>query len=132
MAEDKSPSSPYVNAAEQERKRADDFYTFYANNVSVAFSSWEMSLIFGEVTGEKDGKPLVEEIAKIIMTREFAKVLAILLSTNIAAYERRFGEITNPHFQLVPQPVDFAGLSPSSSASPSPEPPEDEESAPTE
>jgi Protein of unknown function (DUF3467) len=114
-------ASPFAGADDQARSRAEDFYTFYSNNISIAFSSWEMSLIFGEITGvREDGKPVIEEIAKVIMTREFAKVLSVLLSRNIASYEERFGEIRSPHFEILNEPtVNFDGLSRTPSASPS-------------
>src|SRR5437016_915601 len=99
MPEDESQQpeiSPIFGAdalANHIRVRSEDFFTIYANNVALVFSTWDLSVILGEILGESDGKPVVEETLKISMTREFAKVFSQILSTNIAAYEKQFGEI---------------------------------------
>jgi hypothetical protein len=99
-----SKNTALVNAEDQERVRGDEFFSIYANNIALGFSSWDTWLTFGEIVGVKDGKPVIEEIVKISMTREFFKTLSQVLAVNIAAYEEQFGEITNPHFP----PIDKA------------------------
>jgi len=79
---------------EQVRVRSTRFQSFYANNLALAFSSYDCSLIFGEITGMKhEDKPVVEEVFRVTMTREVTKALLSALKTNLDAYEKEFGEI---------------------------------------
>ena len=95
--------SAFAQAKDQERHRAEDFFTIYAHNVAIGISSWDMSIIFGEIVGQtEDAKPIIEEIGKVIMSREFAKVVSQVFALNIAAYEKQFGEIEIRHFDLQP------------------------------
>lgn len=110
---EKQLKSAFAQAKDQERQRAEDFFTIYANNVAIGISSWDMSIVFGEIIGQRDdGKPVIEEIGKVIMSREFAKVVSQVLALNIAAYEKQFGEIEVRHFDLQPDAatMDFGVL----------------------
>lgn len=79
---------------EQMRVRSARFQSFYANNLALSFSSYDCSLIFGEITGMKhEDKPVVEEVFRVTMTREVTKALLLALKTNLEAYEKQFGEI---------------------------------------
>ena len=89
----------FAKTADQLRVRGNRFVQFYANNISVSFSTWDLSLSFGEIVGTKDGKPVIEEIARINVTRELAKVASRLLAANIEGYEKQFGEIRIPELE---------------------------------
>lgn len=98
-AESAVPREALASLAEQTRVRGQRFQQIYANNAGIEFSVWDMSLTFGEIVGAKDGKPVIEEIVKINITREMGKVLSQLLALNIAGYEKQFGEIKIPTMQ---------------------------------
>ena len=74
-------------------RQSESFVKIYANNVQMGVSNWDMHLFFGEIVGEQEGRPIVEQKVKINMTKEFVKALANLLTTNIAVYEARYGPI---------------------------------------
>lgn len=117
-----SAQSPLAISAEQERKHAEDFFSFYANNMAIGFSSWDVSITFGEIVGQgAEGQPVVEEIGKVTMTREFFKVITHVMALNLAAYEKRYGEIKNPHFDLAATAVTI-NFDPLQSASPTASP----------
>lgn len=70
-----------------------NFVNFYANNVEIGVSVWDMRFIFGEIMGVKDKQLLVEKRARIVMSLQHAKVFAALLAQQIEKLEQRFGEI---------------------------------------
>ena len=90
------PSGLFTNSATQQRVQAEEFGSLYANNVSIGFSTWDMWITFGEIVGEQNGEPVIEEHTRITMSRELGKVMAILLGSNLRAYESKFGEIRVP------------------------------------
>ena len=91
------PKSVTAKAADQIRVRNPNrFQSIYANNVTISFSSFDMSITFGEVAGEQDGKPIVEEAIKVTLTREMGKAFSRLLTANIEAFEKSFGKIVVP------------------------------------
>lgn len=91
------PKSILGKSTEQIRVRnPNKFQSIYANNITISFSSFDMSIIFGEIVGEQDGKPVVEETIKMTLTREMGKVFARLLTANVAAFENSFGKIVVP------------------------------------
>ncbi|MDQ6785711.1 MAG: DUF3467 domain-containing protein, partial [Acidobacteriota bacterium] len=55
-------------------------------------SNWDMKLVFGRIKGEN----AVEETVEILLTKEMAKVLNILLSTHFKVYEDKFGVVKIP------------------------------------
>jgi hypothetical protein len=79
-----------------EPKRSPHYRSLYANNTSVGVSTFDFSLVFGEIVGATEGKLQVEEHTKIIMSPLHAKVLAQVFMDNVAAYEKQFGEIKLP------------------------------------
>ncbi len=86
-----------INKDEQSTTESPDFINIYSNNVHLTASIFDFSLIFGEITGEKqDGKNLVKQKARVILSKELTKVLAQLLVANVKAYEEQFGEIKLP------------------------------------
>lgn len=87
------PKSAFARSEDQIRVRTDRFRQLYANNMQVGFSSWDLAITFGEIMGEQDEKPVIEETTRILMTREIAKVLSKILTAHIEIYEKQFGEI---------------------------------------
>lgn len=86
------PSGLLGVKAEQNRTKADDFLSVYANNIAVSISSWDMQVVFGRVLSPNN----VMEHAEIVMSKELAKALTIIMSTHLKAYEAQFGEIQIP------------------------------------
>lgn len=78
-----------AKAQDQNRKRSDRFISDYANNVSVSISSWDMNIIFGRVTGNNE----IEETIEVIVSKEMAKALTMIMATHLKTYETKFGEI---------------------------------------
>lgn len=97
------PKSIVAKAIDQKRFRSDDFISIYANNVAVSISVWDLSLTFGESIGEEDGKPVIEETIKVLMSREMAKVMNRLLTHHIAEYEKKYGPINIPEIKSTSQ-----------------------------
>ena len=90
------PERVFADADKQIRERTDRFRQVYANNMRVSFSTWDCSLTFGEITGERDGQPIIEETVKILTTREIAKTLMLILKGQIDVFEAQYGEIKIP------------------------------------
>jgi hypothetical protein len=90
------PSGTTTRSENQIRVQADTFQQVYANNIQIGFSAFDMALAFGQIKGQQDDKPVIEESVRIMLTRELAKVLVGLLINNINAYEQQFGEIKIP------------------------------------
>lgn len=90
------PEEAFAKATDQVRVRTERFRQIYANNMQVGFSSWDLAITFGEITGEQDGKPIIEETVRVIMTREIAKILSTILKNHIDLYEEHFGELRMP------------------------------------
>lgn len=82
---------------DQLRARTERFQSVYANNLAVSFSTFDTSIIFGEIIGEHEGQPVIEEVLKVNMSRELAKALSGLLNQHLSAWEERFGEIKIPN-----------------------------------
>jgi hypothetical protein len=87
----------FIDKNEQATKQSADFVNVYANNVHLSASMFDFSLTFGEVTEEKRGEQnVVNQKVRIILSKEMTKVLMMLLSENVKAYENEFGEIKIP------------------------------------
>lgn len=76
-----------------QRVRGEGFVRFYANNIQVAFSQWDMRIIFGEIVDQLDGKPVIEDRASVVMSLQHAKAAIAVLAQNLTALEKQFGEI---------------------------------------
>ncbi|MDX6444885.1 MAG: hypothetical protein QOH71_1959 [Blastocatellia bacterium] len=97
------PDEAFAKAADQIRVRTERFRQLYANNMQVGISSWDLAITFGEIIGEKEGKPIIEETVRVNMTREIAKVLSIILKNHIDAFEAAYGEIKIPIEPVAPE-----------------------------
>lgn len=96
------PASVIAKPSDQQRVRRDDFFSYYTNSVTANISIWDVGLVFGEVMGEKDGRPIIEERVKILMSRELAKVFNKILTDHIASYEKKYGTIKIPDLAKPP------------------------------
>lgn len=75
-------------------KPVTDFPFVYANNAALTFSKLDASLLFGELVGEdEEGKIIVIPKAKVIMALPFVRELRDLLTRQIDAFEKDYGEI---------------------------------------
>ena len=90
------PEGVTGSSKEQHRFRTDKFTQIYANNMALSFSAYDMSVTFGQIVGEQDGQLAIEELSKVLMPLALGKVFAMLLVTNLKAFEAEFGEIKVP------------------------------------
>ncbi len=74
---------------DQTRFRGERYRHIYTNNMNIEFSSWDASLVFGEIAEFNT----VEEIVRVTMSHAFLKAVLDTLTKNIAAFEGQFGEI---------------------------------------
>jgi hypothetical protein len=97
------PESLLASKASQEAVKSPDYLSVYANNVHLAASVFDFALTFGEMTEEsKNGRTIINQKVRVILSKEMTKVLLALLQTNIQGYEEQFGEI------VLPRPADAA------------------------
>lgn len=90
------PETVFARSTDQIRVRTERFKQVYANNMQMGFSTWDLGITFGEIMGEQDGKTVIEETVRVLMTREIAKVLSVILTNHIVLFEAQFGEIKVP------------------------------------
>jgi hypothetical protein len=100
------PAGALTKVSDQIRVSGEDFFSYYANSVAVSLSMWDVRFVFGEHVGEKDGKAVIEESVRILMSREIAKVLNKLLTDQIATYEKTFGVIQIPDITRLSGPKE--------------------------
>lgn len=79
----------------------EDFVRAYANNFHFELSSWDLKILFGQLS-QVSGKPDVEWHTSITMPWGAAKLLRYLLSLNIAIYESNSGPIKLPASAVPP------------------------------
>lgn len=97
-------ASAFASVSNQVRLRDEDFFSYYANSVSLSLSMWDVRLVFGEHIGDQDGKAVIEESVRIILSRELAKVVNKILTDQLAAYEKKFGVIKIPDMTQLTEP----------------------------
>lgn len=79
----------------------EDFTTAYANNFHFELSSWDLKILFGQLS-QMSGKPDVDWHTAMTMPWGAAKLLRYLLSLNIAIYESNSGSIKLPASSVPP------------------------------
>ena len=67
--------------------------SIYANHAEINVSSWDFRFKFGEIETVADGKVIVEERVRVVMSPHHTKVFLKVLQDNVAKWEARFGEI---------------------------------------
>ena len=70
--------------------------TVYANNLALGMTAFDISIIFGEALGVKDGRTVIQQRVKVMMSPLLAKLLARSVTESVAQYEGQFGEIKEP------------------------------------
>lgn len=71
-----------------------DVPAFYANAVRTVVSAYDFTLIIGQVGYKANGEPEMREAARLNLSPQHAKSLAIILAARISDYEERFGTIS--------------------------------------
>jgi hypothetical protein len=93
----------------QLRPEAEDFESDYANNTFFNSSIWDLKIIFGELSGVRQG---VDWHTAITLPWAQAKLMAYYLAINIAGYELEHGPIRIPSAMIPTEPPppdkDFA------------------------
>lgn len=120
MAEEAKPSVKMrvTKVEDQKRLRGERYRRVYTNNMNVEFSSWDASLVFGEIM-ESSGTT-VEEIVHVTMSHAFLKAVLDTITKNIAAFEGQFGEIQAPLLSVILGAGKNAEADPSSEQAPAP------------
>jgi hypothetical protein len=83
------PKSMIGKAKDQQRNKAQDFVSKYANSISVSLSNWDVNITYGRIKGEN----IIEETVEILLSKEMAKVFTAIMTAHLNAYEEKFGEI---------------------------------------
>lgn len=76
--------------------RGPDYRTIYSNNVAFEISAFDVSFIFGEISGIVGDELHIDQKLRVTMSPQHAKVLSVLLSKNIKTYEAAIGPIQIP------------------------------------
>ena len=71
---------------------------YYANNVALIVSPWDLRLIFSEIVASsaEEKVVLVQPNVAVSLSLQMAKALHRILEVNIAAYEAKIGEVKMP------------------------------------
>jgi hypothetical protein len=70
--------------------------TLYANQLGIGMTAFDIAVTFGEVVGIKDGRTVIQQRIKVLMSPLLAKIAANSIAQSVAQYEERFGEIKEP------------------------------------
>ena len=74
--------------------------SIYTNSVSLSLSVFDIKMVFGEVIEATEEHILTKPLVKVYMSPQHAKVLLGVLHSNVALYEREFGEISLPSLPI--------------------------------
>lgn len=99
MADDTTAGiAQQASARELRIKRVggDSAPTYYANNVWLSTSLWDVKLSFGVMAEQDEEGVAFQDVANVIMSPQHARVFLEVLATQIAEYERKFGPIPRP------------------------------------
>jgi hypothetical protein len=86
--------------------RTPNFSSAYANNAFIETSFWDLKLVFGE-NDQHVGPNAVVQHTAITLPWPQVKVIAYLLTSNIAAHEAQHGRIKIPSNVLAPVPDEY-------------------------
>jgi Protein of unknown function (DUF3467) len=93
MAEDQASTTILK---EEDIQRSDAFRSYYSNHTTFNVSAFDFALTFGEILNAVDGHLYVDQKVRVVMSPLHAKILAHIMSSNIATFEKQFGEIKIP------------------------------------
>lgn len=83
-----------------------DFKTIYTNFVNANYSPFDIVLMLGELMGPApDGKQVVLQRAKVVMSPVEAKIVAAILNGAVSKFEKRFGRLVISR-ELMPREVE--------------------------
>jgi hypothetical protein len=85
------PPQPEVEFVVPDPKET--LFTTYANNVRLAWTHFDVRMLFGEIIDSNMEKIIVEERAQITISYRQAKLLMLMLAQAIAQHESLFGEV---------------------------------------
>jgi Protein of unknown function (DUF3467) len=88
---------------------AENFLSLYANNTHFELSSWDLKILFGQLTQFPADTPYVEWRAEVTLPWLQAKLLSYFLQINIAAFESQNGKLQLPKNLFPPVPVPPSG-----------------------
>lgn len=74
----------------------------YTNNAQIKFNNWDATILFGEIMGETEEKLRVLPKARITMSLQFVKELAVLLNRSIESFETQVGKIQSVSLDVPP------------------------------
>jgi hypothetical protein len=74
----------------------DTLFTTYANNVALAWTHFDVRMVFGEVVETMPEKIVVEQRAQITISYPQAKLLMMALAQVLGQYETTVGEVRLP------------------------------------
>jgi hypothetical protein len=78
---------------EHTRETASDHIAFYANNVQLEGTFWDLKLAFGEIVKADLTSLVTKDKVTVTITQELAKRLAEVLADHVEKYEQKFGTI---------------------------------------
>lgn len=84
-------------AQNQEIKQSEDFKSIYANWVQGSFGPHEIWMLVGQSFPTGPNSAAIEQKARLIFSPLEAKLLTVILSKIVGAYEDQFGKIVVPH-----------------------------------
>ncbi len=84
-----------------------DFFTYYANNVSMLMSYFDLAILFGEVERSENGELTVMQRMRVLMTPSHAKIFSWVLMHQVREWEKRFGDIVVPPDAVPPEIIEM-------------------------
>lgn len=78
------------------RRVPDNVPTFYTNSVDIMMSIYDLTFIVGQIANVLDDRITIDQIARITMSPQHAKVLSRLLTERVALYESVWGPLPEP------------------------------------
>ena len=84
------------NQPEEVHLATEDAPTFYANNVNVGTSPWDMRLQFEQLQDVTDSKIVYKKVVTVFLAPGQARALVRVLSENMAKYEAVWARFVVP------------------------------------
>jgi hypothetical protein len=85
-----------------ERVHETDIPVIYANSIELGFSLYDVMLVLGQTIRQDKETSVVNQVARVMLSPQHAKVIARILAEKLAEYEQRFGPIpADPNAEIV-------------------------------
>jgi hypothetical protein len=101
MSPENVPAQAGLPKTKIEYKQSEDFQEFYANNVQLLSSNWDLELIFGHLD-QLQGPNTIVRHSSMTIPWPAAKILLYFLQLHVAGHEAQFGRIIIPK-GLIPE-----------------------------